>query len=108
MTRLVITISLVFGAKTGQSLRAGNYFAASTKPYSTATPSVYLGCGPGWSTRLLQRVLASSRTIGLDASASFIAEADHERTEGLEFAVWDVTQTQFPVPAPHLLLAGSC
>jgi trans-aconitate 2-methyltransferase len=63
-----------------------------------------LGCGPGWSTRLLRRVLAPSRTIGLDASASFIAEAGHERIEGLEFAVWDVTQTPFPVPAPNLLL----
>jgi trans-aconitate 2-methyltransferase len=62
------------------------------------------GCGPEWSTRLLQRVLAPSRTIGLDASASFIAEAGHERIEGLEFAVWGVTRIPFPVSSPKLLL----
>ena len=63
-----------------------------------------LGCGPGWSTRLLPRVLVPSRTIGLDASASFIAEARHERIEGMEFAGWDVARIPFPVSSPNLLL----
>ena len=63
-----------------------------------------LGCGPGWSTRLLQRVLAPKRTIGLDASESFIAAAAHEPIEDLEFAVWDVTRTPFPLSFPNVLL----
>jgi hypothetical protein len=31
--------------------------------------AVDLGCGPGWSTRLLEAALKPDRTVGLDASA---------------------------------------
>jgi trans-aconitate 2-methyltransferase len=62
-----------------------------------------LGCGPGWSTRLVQRVLTPDRTVGLDASAKFIADAQRDGRGGLEFSVWDVTKTPFPIGAPDLL-----
>ena len=55
-----------------------------------------LGCGPGWSTRLIAESLAPLRTVGLDASASYVAEAraNHPR---LEFIRHDVLTTPFPI-----------
>ena len=45
-----------------------------------------LGCGPGWSTHLIEATLSPKRTVGLDSSEAFLAEwrilyrslADHE------------------------------
>jgi ubiquinone/menaquinone biosynthesis C-methylase UbiE len=59
--------------------------------------SVDLGCGPGWSTRLLHEVLRPDRTIGLDASERYIAEARRIHRSGLEFEVHDVVHAPFPV-----------
>ncbi len=57
----------------------------------------------GLPTRLLREVLAPRRTIGLDASERFIAEARRRHGAGLEFTVHDVTSAPFPVQ-PDLLL----
>ncbi len=65
--------------------------------------AVDLGCGAGWSTRLLRDVLCPLRTVGLDASERFIAEARRRRGSELEFEVHDVTRAPFPVQ-PDLLL----
>lgn len=65
--------------------------------------AVDLGCGAGWSTRLLRDVLAPSRTVGLDASERFVAEATRRHGLELEFMVHDVTRAPFPVQ-PDLLL----
>ena len=37
--------------------------------------AIDLGCGPGWSTRLINEVLAPDRTVGLDSSERYVAEA---------------------------------
>jgi len=66
--------------------------------------AVDLGCGPGWSTRLLAETSGASRTVGLDASASYIATARRIQGPGLEFIRHDVTRIPFPVPEPDLLL----
>ncbi len=66
--------------------------------------AVDLGCGPGWSTRLLHEVMAPLRTLGLDASPRFVAEARLTHRPELGFFVHDVTRTPFPVPEPDLLL----
>jgi len=65
--------------------------------------AVDLGCGAGWSTRLLRDVLAPVRTIGLDASERFVAESRRRHGPELEFELHDVTRAPFPV-RPDLLL----
>jgi SAM-dependent methyltransferase len=66
--------------------------------------AVDLGCGAGWSTRLLRDVLGPVRTVGLDASERFVAAARRRHGPELEFEVHDVTSAPFPVGAPDLLL----
>ena len=62
-----------------------------------------LGCGPGWSTRLLRDVLKPDRTIGLDASSVFIEEARARHDADLEFQVHDIVRIPFPVHAPNVM-----
>jgi trans-aconitate 2-methyltransferase len=62
-----------------------------------------LGCGPGWSTRLIKDVLNPRRTVGLDASERYVAEARQNHGSDLEFKVHDVTRAPFPVPAPNVM-----
>jgi len=63
-----------------------------------------LGSGLGWSTRLLRELLAPVRTVGLEASERFVAEARRLHGPELQFEVHDVTRSPFPVGAPDLLL----
>lgn len=65
--------------------------------------AVDLGCGPGWSTRLVRDVLEPDRTIGLDSSESYIAEARQRQDTGLEFEIHDVTTLPFPIDKPDAL-----
>ena len=67
--------------------------------------AVDLGCGPGHTTRLLAASTGASRTVGLDASVSFVDRARDEYGPTLEFAVHDVTRTPFPTPPADLLFA---
>ena len=55
-----------------------------------------LGCGPGWSTRLIEATLSPGRTVGLDASEAFVVEARINQPH-LEFIQHDVLTTPFPV-----------
>jgi len=81
--------------------------------------AIDLGCGPGWTTRLLHDALQPVRNIGLDASARYVEEARRNAVQrslsagqysgqhgspALEFYVHDVTRTPFPVGAPDTLL----
>jgi SAM-dependent methyltransferase len=65
--------------------------------------AVDLGCGPGWSTRLLHDLLRPRRTLGLDGSARYVEQAQRLQGSGMEFAVHDVSAAPFPV-VPDLLL----
>jgi trans-aconitate 2-methyltransferase len=65
--------------------------------------AIDLGCGPGWSTRLVQDVLNPSRIVGLDSSERYVAEARVNHGSTLEFEVHDVARTPFPVRAPDVL-----
>jgi len=65
--------------------------------------AIDLGCGPGWSTALVQRVLQAERTVGLDASERYVAEARRLHGSTLEFFVHDITKTPFPVEVPDAL-----
>jgi SAM-dependent methyltransferase len=64
-----------------------------------------LGCGPGHTTRLLAGALHPARTLGLDASADYIARAAGSAPEGVAFAVQDVVADPLPGPAPDLVYA---
>ncbi len=64
--------------------------------------AVDLGCGPGWSTRLIRDVLGPERTVGLDASDRYIAEARKQHL-GLEFEVHDIAHAPFPVLTPDVM-----
>jgi trans-aconitate 2-methyltransferase len=64
--------------------------------------AVDLGCGPGWSTDLLHRVLSPERTVGLDSSERYIAEAK-ARFRHIEFQVHNVAGAPFPIDAPDFL-----
>ena len=65
--------------------------------------AVDLGCGPGWSTRLLQDALKPSRTVGLDASPVFVEEAQTRHGADLEFKVHDVVSVPFPIDTPDVM-----
>ena len=58
--------------------------------------AVDLGCGPGWSTQLIEVTLNPVRTVGLDASERFVAEASSNHPQ-LEFIRHDVLISPFPV-----------
>jgi trans-aconitate 2-methyltransferase len=59
--------------------------------------AVDLGCGPGFTTRLLHRTLGAGQTWGLDASERLVARARAQFGGELSFAVQDVTSAPFPV-----------
>jgi trans-aconitate 2-methyltransferase len=65
--------------------------------------AVDLGCGPGWTTQLLDAVLKPQRTVGLDLSDRYIAEA-RSNCPKLEFLRHDILQLPFPVEASDLFL----
>jgi len=65
--------------------------------------AVDLGCGPGWSTRLLQEELEPHRTVGLDVSQRYVEEARHRQISDLEFEVHDIVQIPFPIASPDVL-----
>jgi SAM-dependent methyltransferase len=64
-----------------------------------------LGCGPGFTTRLLREVCAPGELVGLDASESFVALAAASEAPGLAYQVHDVTQMPFPGGAADLIHA---
>ena len=55
-----------------------------------------LGCGPGRSTQLIEAALSPKRTVGLDSSEAFLAEARINQPQ-LEFIRHDVVMTPFPI-----------
>jgi len=61
-----------------------------------------LGCGPGWSTQLIKASLSPKRTVGLDASESYVAEARINQPQ-LEFIRHDVLMTPFPLDNADLI-----
>lgn len=59
--------------------------------------AVDLGCGPGYSTRLLAEVIRAPHTIGLDKSEHFIKLARNGAPAGVDFVLHDVTRARWPV-----------
>jgi ubiquinone/menaquinone biosynthesis C-methylase UbiE len=65
--------------------------------------AVDLGCGPGYTTRLLAESTGSVQTIGIDASEYFLALARENAPEHISFVQHDVTQVPFPVEAGDII-----
>ena len=62
-----------------------------------------LGCGPGFTTRLLMDVVQPQRVVGVDKSRSYVQSA-RAKFPDLEFVEHDVTQTPFPVGIPDFIM----
>ncbi|MBV8692166.1 MAG: class I SAM-dependent methyltransferase [Actinobacteria bacterium] len=81
-------------------------FLGEARAALTESPSlaVDLGCGPGRTTRLVAELTGAARTVGIDASASFLAEATRlSGGDGIEFVEHDVTSVPFPVGPADLV-----
>jgi SAM-dependent methyltransferase len=66
--------------------------------------AIDLGCGPGYSTRLLHAVVAPEATLGIDSSPEHVARARATAPPGVDYAVHDVTVAPLPGRAPPDLL----
>jgi trans-aconitate methyltransferase len=62
-----------------------------------------LGCGPGYTTELVQQTLLPVRTIGIDQSEQFLERAVQRKTECVQFVRHDVTSMPLPVEPADLL-----
>jgi trans-aconitate 2-methyltransferase len=85
------------------ALLARAYEASSERalakiPFASRPRAVDLGCGPGYTTRLLHRATGARETWGLDASERLVARARAEldADAAIVFAVHDVTASPFP------------
>jgi ubiquinone/menaquinone biosynthesis C-methylase UbiE len=90
------------------SLLAQAYERASRALLSECAPkhaehAIDLGCGPGYTTRLVHEVLGARRTTGLDSSARYIEMAARTPLPGTRYVVHDVLATPYPIPAGDLL-----
>jgi len=75
-----------------------------TLPKRPVRLALDLGCGPGFTTRLLMDVLQPRRVVGVDISRSFVRSARIGFPD-LEFVEHDVRQTPFPVRSPDFIMA---
>jgi trans-aconitate 2-methyltransferase len=64
-----------------------------------------LGCGPGFTTRLIADTVRCDRIIGLDSSKAFTELARANFGEPLAFFEHDVTATPFPCRAANLIFS---
>jgi trans-aconitate 2-methyltransferase len=68
--------------------------------------AVDLGCGPGYTTRLLHETVGAARTVGLDRSESFVELARRTNSRpGMTFMRHDVSETPLPTGPADLLFA---
>ncbi len=65
--------------------------------------AVDLGCGPGWSTRLVHALLAPGTTLGLEQSPEHVARAEATAPPGVSYRVHEVTEVPFPGEPPDFL-----
>lgn len=93
------------------ALVAALFEPSSTALLELAAPSPVasafdLGCGPGFTTALVARVCRAERTLGLDASASFVERARAMPVDpSISFAVHDVVRTPLPDPPADVIHA---
>jgi trans-aconitate 2-methyltransferase len=57
-----------------------------------------LGCGPGFTTRLLSRIVRPERTVGVDRSEAFLSRARASSAVGEEYVAADVAVAPLRIP----------
>jgi SAM-dependent methyltransferase len=68
------------------------------------TLALDLGCGPGYTTRLVAEVTGCEQAFGMDASEHFVARATAENaSKHISFVRHDLTQIPFPTGSGDLL-----
>jgi trans-aconitate 2-methyltransferase len=65
--------------------------------------AVDLGCGPGFTTRLVAAVLRPVRTVGLDNAPPFLDIARAQNGEGISYVQHDITNVPFPTGLADVL-----
>lgn len=65
--------------------------------------AVDLGCGPGWSTRLVHALLAPGTTLGLEQSPEHVARAEATAPPGVSYCVHEINDVPFPGEPPDFL-----
>ncbi len=93
--RRLAVVARVFDATTRELL-------IRTQPRETRL-AIDLGCGPGFTTRLLAEVLDCEVVIGLDTSERFLAQAQEAQDGRLRFHCHDVLATPYPEAPADLL-----
>ncbi len=83
-------------------------FAPEIKSFLAHVPpkpglAVDLGCGPGFTTRLIADTLNARKTVGLDTSRPFLDMAGSDSNHDLDFVHHDVTRASFPTGAADVL-----
>ena len=64
-----------------------------------------LGCGPGFTTRIVAGAVGPTRTVGLDTSSRFIKMARARPMAGVEYVEHDVTRALFPFGPADLVFS---
>ena len=64
-----------------------------------------LGCGPGFTTRIVAGAVGPTRTVGLDTSSRFIKMARARPMAGVEYVEHDVTRALFPFRPADLVFS---
>jgi trans-aconitate 2-methyltransferase len=77
---------------------------AATRTAAETDTVVDLGCGPGFTTRLLAEVFAPARVLGLDQSARFLSAAAARRLPRSGYARADVA-APLPIVAAEVMYA---
>jgi trans-aconitate 2-methyltransferase len=67
--------------------------------------AVDLGCGPGWSTRLVRDMVRPAHSVGLDSSPLFLETARASGLPDTDWFVHDITSVPFPTGPADLLHA---
>ena len=105
-------MSYLFGDTDRAALRLqvlAEVFAGSSRPFLqdvVQTPpqlALDLGCGPGYTTRLLAETTRCARAVGLESSEHFVALAEQNVTERISFLRYDVTRVPFPTGPGDLI-----
>jgi trans-aconitate 2-methyltransferase len=65
--------------------------------------AVDLGCGPGYTTRLVAEQIAVDRVLGLERSARLLSQARESTDPRVSFVECDVSTSPLPVPAADFL-----
>ena len=97
------------GDSAAERLRLLAYiFAPEIRSFLSQVPpqprlAIDLGCGPGFTTRVIAETLKARETVGLDTSERFLAMARSAPADGVTFARHDITQAPFPTAAADVM-----